>query len=188
MPDRNPAVLDFLATRRSVPPKLLHAPAPTGEALDGILGLALRVPDHGKMEPWRLIVLDRAALDRIAAPLEAWMRGRDADEAAVAKARAGLQSPLIVAVVASPGAADRIPAREQLLSAGVVCFALTQAALAAGWGAAWLTGWMAEDDFARGHLGLAADESVVGMIHIGTYDGTVPDRPRPDLAGKVSFA
>lgn len=188
MPVPNPAVLDFLATRRSVPPKLLQAPAPSGEALDALLTIALRVPDHGKLEPWRLIVLERAALDRLAGPLEAWMRGRDADEAAVAKARAAMESPLIVAVVASPQGTDRIPAREQVLSAGAVCLALLEAALAGGWGAAWLTGWPSEDDFARGHLGLAAQESIVGMIHIGSFDGVVPDRPRPDLSQKVSFA
>lgn len=189
MPPRNDDALRFLETRRSVPPKLLRDPAPEGAALQRLLTIALRVPDHGKLEPWRLIVLDRAALGRLAPPLEAAMRARGDDEAAIAKARAALASPLIVAVVSSPVASDRIPAREQLLSAANVAFALTAAALADGWGAAWLTGPLAEDRLARDHLGLAAGESVVALVHIGSdADASVSDRPRPNLADKVNFA
>lgn len=187
MPSPNPAALDFLATRRSVPPKLLRAPAPEGAELDALLTIALRVPDHGKLEPWRLVVLGRSALDRLRPAMESWLEAQGADEANRAKALSALDSPLIVAVVSAVGATDRIPEREQLLSSGAVCLMLLEAALAAGWGAAWLTGWPAHDGFARAHLGLGDAESIVGVIHIGSFDGTVPDRPRPDLTQKVTY-
>ncbi|MRX49359.1 nitroreductase [Paracoccus sp. S-4012] len=187
MPARSPAVLDFLATRRSVPPRMLSAPGPEGEALDRLLHIALRVPDHGKLEPWRLIVLDRAALDRLKPHVAEATRARGDDQAGVDKATAALDSPVIVAVVASPGATDRIPAHEQTLSAGNVCLTLLQAALADGWGAGWLTGIVAGEDFARAHLGLGPQEWVAGLIHIGTAPANpVPDRPRPDPAAKIT--
>ena len=189
MPARNEAALDFLATRRSVPPRMLTAPAPEGERLDRLLAIALRVPDHGKLEPWRLVVLGPEARARLREPLAAATAARGDDEAGIAKTVSALDSPLIVAVVHTPGPTDRIPAREQLVSAGAVAVTLLQAALADGWGASLLTGPMAEDSFARTHLGLGPDESIVGFVHIGTApDRPVPERPRPDPAARISQA
>lgn len=179
---------DFLARRRSHPPKTLTSPGPDRAALREMLTRALRVPDHGKLEPWRLVVMERAALDRLRAPLQAYVLARSGDEAAAEKAASALASPVVVAVVFAPVDSPKVPEWEQFLSAGNVCLSLVNAALAAGWGAAWLSGPIAEDaDFARLHLGLAPHERVVGLIHMGTPTAAPPDRPRPDVTAKTVF-
>lgn len=188
MDHRNDAALEFLATRRSHPPKLMTGPAPDREALSRLLALAARVPDHGKLEPWRFVVLGRETLDALAPVLQAEMRAAGQDEAAALKAAQGFASPVIVAVVFSPVESPKVPEWEQVLSAGAVCLGLVNAALASGWGAAWLTGWAALDPgFGRAHLDLAPQERVAGLIHIGTRGATPPERPRPDIAAKTTW-
>ena len=183
----NVDALAFLRQRRSHPPKLLKGPAPDRQELMNLLELAARVPDHGKLEPWRFIVLERAALDRLAPVLGDHVAARGGDEAAVTKARSGFASPLIVAVVSAPVDSPKVPEWEQFLSAGAVCLELVNAALAAGYGAAWLTGPAAQADFAGAHLGIGQGEKVVGLIHIGQRGDTPPDRPRPDIAARTTF-
>lgn len=182
MTEANQPVLDFLLTRRSRPSKLLRPPAPDDAALKLLLTAAARTPDHGKLEPWRFIVLRGAALKRLgAAVAEAGARlEKDAD--AITKARLCYdESPLCVAVIESPKP-GKIPEVEQTYSAGAVCLALLNAALAAGWGANWLSGWASHDrGFAENALGLAPHERVAGLIHIGTASAIPPERPRPDL-------
>ena len=182
-----PEALDFLASRRSRPPKMLGAPAPDREALARLLTIAARVPDHGKLEPWRFVVLERATLDRLAPVLADYVLATGGDDAAAEKARSAFASPLIVAVVSAPVDSPKIPLWEQQMSAGAVCLSLLNAALAAGWGASWLTGPAAGDAFARAHLGVAEGERVVGLIHIGTGPDQVPDRPRPDVPARTVF-
>lgn len=180
----------FLAARRSHPAKMLTAPAPDRTALTAILAAALRVPDHGKLEPWRLIVLERAALDRLAAAAAA--RGAECgmDAETIGKGEGQFaRSQLCVAVVASPKTSEKIPEVEQTLSAGALCLGVLNAALAAGWGANWLTGWPAYDRaLVEGTLGLAPQEWIAGFVHIGTIGPAAPDRPRPDLARVVTWA
>ncbi|MCK8483448.1 nitroreductase [Aliiroseovarius sp. S2029] len=189
MPDRNQAALDFLLTRRSRPAKTLTGPAPDRAALEPILTAAARSPDHGKLEPWRFIVLERGALDRLADLVD--VRGADLGEAPeqVAKMRSAFaDSPLAVVVVSAPVDSPKVPQVEQLYSAGAVCLALLNAALASGWGANWLTGWATYDrDFLRDGLGLADHETVAGIIHIGTETSAPPERPRPDLAALTTW-
>ncbi|WP_417525148.1 nitroreductase family protein [Marinovum sp.] len=189
MPDPNPAALEFLLNRRSRPAKTLQAPAPDRAALAPILTAALRSPDHGKLEPWRLIVLERAALDRLAALAltRGTALGLDPDQ--IEKTRATYaDSPLAVAVIAAPVASEKVPEVEQLYSAGAVCLSLLNAALAAGWGANWLSGWASHDrGFVEEGLGLAPGESVAGLIHIGTERAAPPERPRPNLASTVTW-
>lgn len=188
MQHTDPETLTFLRQRRSHPPKTLTGPAPDREQLMQLLTLATRVPDHGKLEPWRFVVLERAALDRLAPVLAQCVTKAGGDEAAVMKARSAFNSPLIVAVISAPVASTKIPDWEQVLSAGAVCLSLVNAALAAGYGAAWLTGPAAQDDFARAHLGVTGAERVAGLVHIGTRGATaIPDRPRPDVAAKATF-
>ncbi|WP_199260053.1 nitroreductase family protein [Paracoccus binzhouensis] len=187
MQHTDPATLAFLRQRRSHPPKLLTGPAPERHELMNLLELAARVPDHGKLEPWRFVVLERATLDRLAPVLARHVADAGGDEAAVEKARSAFASPVIVAVVSAPVESPKIPEWEQFLSAGAVCLELLNAALAAGYGAAWLTGPAAQPDFARAHLGIGAGERVVGLIHIGRRGATPPDRPRPDVAAKTTF-
>ena len=190
MPDPNPAALDFLLTRRSRPAKTLAAPAPDRAALRPLLTAAARSPDHGKLEPWRFVVLERAALDRLAALAVARgaALGLDADK--IEKARTQFADSLLaVAVVSAPKPSDKIPRIEQVYSAGAVCLALLNAALAAGWGANWLSGWASHDrDFVEGGLGLSPDEAVAGLIHIGTETTAPPERPRPDLDAITTWA
>lgn len=183
MPIPNDDALAFLLTRRSRPAKTLTGPVPDREALTVLLTAAARTPDHGKLEPWRFIVLEKPALTRLAAqiPAKGAALGIADDKIAKAIAQYG-NADLAVAVVSSPKSSDKVPALEQLYSAGAVCLSLLNACLAAGWGANWLSGWASHDaDFVQEHLGLAAHERIAGFIHIGTETNTPPDRPRPDL-------
>jgi nitroreductase len=183
MPDPNPAVLDFLLTRRSRPAKTLTTPVPDRAALRTLLTAAARTPDHGKLEPWRFVVLERLALQRLASAVPEAGARLGIEPERIGKMQAQFaDAHLAVAVVYAPKATDKIPEVEQLLSAGAVCLSLLNAALAAGWGANWLTGWAAHDaGFIHDHLGLAAGEAVAGFIHIGTETSVPPERPRPDL-------
>ncbi|WP_112320434.1 nitroreductase family protein [Oceanibium sediminis] len=189
MPTPNPDALDFLLTRRSRPAKTLVAPAPDRAALAPILTAGLRVPDHGKLEPWRLVVLEGAALTRLAevATRRAQKVGMDPDKAAKA-AQMFSGAPLIVAVISAPVESEKVPEIEQLYSAGAVCLSLVNAALAAGWGANWLTGWTATDPAFLGEaLNLRAPAEVAGYIVIGTETTAPPDRPRPEVEAKVTW-
>lgn len=183
MPDANTAVLDFLHTRRSRPAKLLQAPAPDRDELRPILKAAARTPDHGKLEPWRFIVLEKAALNRLADAVEHCGAETGRADEDIAKARQQfVDSPLCVAVIEVQKPSEKIPAIEQTYSAGAVCLALLNAALASGWGANWLSGWPSHDGaFCRDALGLSENERVAGFIHIGTATAIPPERPRPDL-------
>lgn len=183
MPTPNPQAMDFLLNRRSRPAKTLTAPAPDREALLPLLTAAARTPDHGKLEPWRFVVLERGALDRMAGAVMTRAAALDVDEDQAAKARAAFaDSPLCIAVIEVQKDSPKIPPLEQTYSAGAVCLALLNAALASGWGANWLTGWASHDRaFVEETLGLAENERVAGFIHIGTETSAPPERPRPDL-------
>ena len=189
MPPRNDAALDFLLTRRSRPAKTLTAPAPDHDALVPLLTAAARSPDHGKLEPWRFLVLRDAALQRVASAVA--VRGAELGkpESDIERVRrAFADSPLCVAVIESPKESEKIPEIEQTYSAGAACLALLNAALAAGWGANWLTGFAAYDrPLVETELGLAGHERVAGFIHIGTESVAPPDRPRPDLGQIVTW-
>lgn len=180
--------LPFLLTRRSHPPKALRAPAPDTATLDRLLTAALRVPDHGKLEPWRLMVLETAALSRLAERLVAHGPASGAPADKIEKAALTFRnSPLVVAVIACEKPSEKVPAVEQLLSSGAVCLSLVNAALAQGFGACWLTGWPAyHRPFLEQDLGLGAQEQIAGFVHIGTATNTPPERPRPDLAALVT--
>jgi len=189
MPPRNQAALDFLLQRRSRPAKLFTLPVPDRAALEEILTAALRVPDHGKLEPWRLVILQGAAFARLAELAEARALELGGDAEKVAKGRGQYDAgKLAVVVIASPKPAPKVPEVEQLLSAGALCIGIVNAAEAAGWGACWLTGWPAHDmDFAARAFGCTAGESVAGIVHIGTPPADAPDRPRPDLGRQITW-
>jgi len=189
MPPRNDAALAFLNSRRSRPPKLFGLPVPTRGEVEEILAAATRVPDHGKLEPWRLVVVQGAAFRRLAdlAEARAGELGGDAEMAAKGRGQYDL-GKLAVVVIASPKPSPKIPPVEQLMSAAALCLGIVNAAEAAGWGANWLTGWPAHDAiFAARAFGCEGDETVAGIIHIGTPAADGPDRPRPDLARIVTW-
>lgn len=184
----NPA-FEFLAQRRSYPAKAMTGPAPSRADLEPMLTAALRVPDHGKLEPWRLIVLERAALDRLAdlAEARAIATGLDSEQAAKGRGQFA-RSHLCVAVVAAPVAGTKVPEMEQVLSAGALCQNLLNAAQAMGWAACWLSGWPSyERGFLEQGLGLAHHETIAGFVHLGSEGAALPDRPRPDLARVVTW-
>lgn len=189
MPEPRPEVMDFLLSRRSRPAKTLAAPGPDRAALTPILTAAARCPDHGKLEPWRFIVLERGALDRLAELTRRLGPARgEAEEKTAKNAASFADSPLCVAVVSSLRESDKIPEIEQRLSAAAVCLGLLNAALASGWGANWLTGWMAFDrEWLEAGLGLGPHEFVAGFVHIGSETVAPPDRPRPDIAAITTW-
>lgn len=189
MPEPNQAALEFLLTRRSRPAKTLMAPWPDRAALMPLITAAARSPDHGKLEPWRFVAFTGTAPARLArlAATRATEAGLDPDTAAKGIAQFE-QTGCVVAVIASPKPSDKIPPVEQTLSAGAVCLALLNAALAAGWGANWLTGWPAYDrGFGAAAFGLETEEFVAGFIHVGSESVAPPDRPRPDLAAIIQW-
>ena len=189
MPARNDAALAFLAARRSRPAKLFQFPVPDHAQLTEILTAATRVPDHGKLEPWRLIVVEGAAFRRLADLAEAVATEQGGDAEKVAKGRGQYDlGKLAVVVIASPKPSPKIPAVEQLMSAAALCMNLVTTAEAAGWGASWLTGWPAHDaGFAARAFGCTDGETVAGIVHIGTPPDDAPDRPRPDLSRIVAW-
>jgi nitroreductase len=189
MPAPDPAVLAYLARRQSPGAKTFTAPVPDRAQLMQILTLAARVPDHGKLEPWRMIVLDRAAMARLADLAEARARALNGDAEKIEKGRGQFdRGQLAVVVISSPKLADKVPVSEQLLSAGALCMNVVHAATAAGWGACWLSGWPSHDPaFCAEAFGCTARETVAGIIHIATPAPMAADRPRPDLSKLVSW-
>lgn len=188
MPDPA-AAFAFFASRLSYPYKAMTGAVPDRAALEAILTAALRVPDHGKLTPWRLIVLEKPDLARLADLAEARAVDLGGDAEKIAKGRGQFDlGHLVVAVIASPKPSDKVPPLEQILSAGALCMNLVNAASAAGWGAQWLTGWPALDlTFAARAFGCEGEEQVVGLIHIGGKGPAAVDRPRPDMAQVVRW-
>ena len=181
----SPEVLAFMARRRSASALTLRAPGPSDVDLQQLLHLAVRVPDHGKLAPWRFIVLEGAAKDRIGAQL-AHLAGQRADAPKAQAALGKYNAPPLAVIVVSHVKPGDIPEWEQLMSAGAVTLSLLNAALAAGWGANWITDWYAFDDLALATLGVGPDERVAGIVYIGTAAEAPLERVRPDLASLIS--
>lgn len=181
--------LQALDQRRSVPSMQLGEPGPDDATLLRMLQSAVRVPDHGKLVPFRFLRIAGGARAVLGEFLVERTLRRDpkAPEAVLEKDRQRFSyAPLIVAVVARLQRGHKVPEQEQLLTAGCVCFALLQAAQACGFGAQWLTAWMAYDEAVAAKLGLAQDERIVGFIHIGTPRLEAPERERPDPAALLT--
>ena len=180
--------LDLLKTRRSAPVPMLAEPGPDAAALEQILAAAARVPDHGKLAPWRFIVFSGASRERAGTIIaETYAAGHpEADAKRLDLERRRLSAPLVVGVVSRAGPHAKIPEWEQVMSAGAVCMNLTVAANAMGFATSWLTEWYAYDRDVLGRFGLGADEKIAGFIHIGTAPGPREDRVRPVLADLVT--
>jgi nitroreductase len=180
-----PDVLRFLSTRRSASALTLAEPAPSPAELDQLLRLATRVPDHGKLTPWRFVILEGEDKARFAEALEAIATARE-DAQAVAKLGKLKVPPLCVAVISAPKLEAAIPEWEQRLSAGAACMTLLYATLAMGYGANWITDWYAYDPDANQVLGLAGPERVAGFVLMGTPREPPLERERPDRASLVT--
>lgn len=179
--------LTTLATRRSVKAKLLHSPAPGDAQLSQILAIATRVPDHGKLCPWRIKVLHKQGQEKLAEQVAIRFaeRNPDATPEQIAHERSQiLRAPLLLVVLYVP-VLGRIPEWEQQLSVGAVCMNLLHAVHAMGFGANWLTEWPAFDDGIKSALGGGADDKIAGFIYIGSFNETPEERPRPALAEVV---
>lgn len=183
MPTPNQDAFDFLLSRRSRPAKTLSVPVPDRAALLPILTAAARTPDHGKLEPWRFVVIEGDAMARLSGVVRDRGAALGLDEEQIAKGCSQFdQGQLAVVVIEVQRESPKIPPLEQTYSAGAVCLALLNAALAAGWGANWLSGWPSHDrGFMTEGLDLQDHERIAGIIHIGTETSAPPDRPRPDL-------
>ncbi|MEB1611334.1 nitroreductase [Xanthomonas campestris] len=178
-----PYSLQALDARRSVPSKQLGEPGPDEDTLLRMLASAVRVPDHGKLVPFRFLRINGDARQALGDFLAERSLAADplAPPAAVEKDRNRFNdAPLVIVVIAALRPGHKVPEQEQLLTAGCVCFALLQAAQAHGFGAQWLTAWMAYDPAVTGYLGLEQNERIAGFIHIGTPRLQVPERERPD--------
>jgi len=179
-----PDALELLRTRRSLKPVELGAPGPTAAEIETLLTVASRVPDHGKLTPWRFIVFEGEARLRAGQAIEAAFRAKypDAKPEQVGFEQKRLaRAPLVIAVVSRAGPHVKIPEWEQVLSAGAAAMSLVLAAHALGYGANWITEWYAYDRAVLEELGLKANEKIAGFIHIGRPAHAPEDRPRPPL-------
>lgn len=174
-----------LAQRRSAPAQALAAPGPSDAELDAILELAARTPDHGKLFPWRFVVLSPAFRTEAAVRLSVLA---DRQPAPV-KARAVLTKltapPVSVLVVSAPVASPKIPVWEQELSVGAVCMNLEHAAGAFGYAASWITDWYSFDVEAAALFGVGEGERIAGFIHLGSPSEPLLERPRPVMADRI---
>jgi nitroreductase len=184
-----PDAIELLKIRRSVKPREMTVPGPSPAELETILSIGARVPDHGKLTPWRFIVFEGDARMRagevIARVFAQKNPAAPLAEIDVEKRRL-TDAPLVIGVVSFTKPHPKVPAWEQELSAGASAMNIVTAATALGYGANWLTGWFAFDRDVLDGLGVKADEKLAGFIHIGTPSKPAEDRPRPALSDIVT--
>ena len=181
--------LSLLKLRRSVPPQFLTAPGPGASQLDELLTIASRVPDHGKLVPWRFIVFSGEGRARAAEVVAEAFRARNPEarpEQVEFERQRLLHAPVIVAVVSRAGPHVKIPEWEQELTAGAVCMTMLVAAQAMGFAGSWLTNWFSFDRSVLDAFGLSGSERIAGFVHLGTPTSVPSDRERPVIADIVS--
>jgi nitroreductase len=183
-------LIDYLSVRRSIPAFQMCEPGPEKAEIEEILRLASRVPDHGKLAPWRFIVYrgeERIRLGRELLKLALENKPDLSQEMIEVERTRFTRAPVVIAVVSKAAPHVKIPEWEQLMSAGALCLNLIFAANAHGWAANWLTEWFAYDERAYPVLGVGPGEKVVGFIHIGSTTFPAVERPRPELAETVTW-
>jgi nitroreductase len=177
-------ILDYLLTRNSAPIPELKEPAPSDQEIETILTAATRVPDHGRLAPWRFILYRGSAREKIGEGLAALAEKR---EGPLPEGRRNQElarfsrAPLVIGVISSPKENPKIPQWEMFLSGGLAAMNLMIAANALGYGTNMITNWYSDTEEGRALLGLAPHERVIGFVHIGTHDGPGFERPRPDV-------
>jgi nitroreductase len=184
-----PDTIEFLKKRRSVKPREMSGPGPSAAELETILTVGARVPDHGKLTPWRFIVFEgdaRARAGEVIANVFARKNPQSPPAEIEIEKRRLMDAPLVIAVVSFTKPHPKVPPWEQQLSAGASAMNIVTAATALGYGANWLTGWFAFDRDVLDGLGLKADEKIAGFVHIGTPSKPSEDRPRPALSDIVT--
>ena len=186
----NKALSEYLENRRTIPAIFLAEPGPDRETIRKILTIASRVPDHGKLAPWRFIVIEGDTRLRLNNKFRSIAMERWPDlsgEALQVESTRFDRAPVVITVVSRAAEHPKIPKWEQILSAGASCMALLMAANAYGYSGSWLTEWMADDADALASLGVAGDENIAGFIHIGTPTVPPTERPRPVLDDIVTW-
>ncbi|MFN4355071.1 nitroreductase [Parvibaculum sp.] len=182
---RSPETVDLLLTRRSAKALTMVEPGPDADELQTILTAGARVPDHGKLAPWRFIIFRgeaRAAFGQELARIHASAQPGATDDQIAFEANRLTRAPVVVAVVSRVTPGIKIPEWEQVLSAGAVCQNMLVAATALGFGAQWLTEWYAFDPEVSAVLGLQENEKIAGFIYLGSESVAKDERPRPVLA------
>ncbi len=183
------SIIDFLLTRKSPPISELAEPGPSESEIAEMIRAASRVPDHGRLEPWRFILYRGEARQRVGEGLAALAEARDGplNEARRAQELTRFsRAPLVVGVVSVPRSNPKIPQWEMFVSGGMAAMNLIHAASALGYGANVITNWYSDTPQGRALLGLAPDERVVGFVHIGSHPGGAPDRRRPEPSAIMS--
>ena len=184
------AVLRHLRQRRSVSAAALTEPGPDRRALEAMLTIAARVPDHKKLTPWRFVVLEGDARAAFGESLQRICAANEPEASAMrleTERTRFLRAPVVVAVVSSPVEHPAAPEWEQLLSVGAVCLNLLHASAAMGFGSQWITEWYGYDAKVRAAFGLAAHERFAGFVYIGTPTERPADRERPDIDAITRF-
>ncbi|MBX3569008.1 MAG: nitroreductase [Rhizobiaceae bacterium] len=178
-------IIDFMLSRASAPIDQLKGPGPGDAEIATMLTIASRVPDHGRMEPWRFILYRGKARQEIGEALVALMEAEEGPQPDGRKDKERTRfsrAPLVIGVVSSPKENLKIPQWEMFLSGGAAAMNLLIAANGLGYGANWVTNWYSESAEGRRLLGLAPQERVIGFVHIGNFDGEIWTRPRPDVS------
>ncbi len=188
LPAKNTEILNFLKSRRSNLAKMMEGPGPDAETLDDILSVAARVPDHRKLAPWRFIIFEGAARERIGAHIGRVFAAQNPDlpDRVEFETQRFMRAPTVVGVISSPVECPRgTPEWEQRLSSAICCYNMCLAGQAHGFGAQWLTEWYAYDPEILAELGLNETERVAGFIYIGTAVTPSLPRARPELKTKI---
>lgn len=178
-------IVEFMLNRASAPIPELREPAPSDSEIETMIRIASRVPDHGRLEPWRFIIYRGEARERVGEMLADLAERR---EGPLTEARRAQElsrfsrAPLVIGVVSCPKENPKIPRWEMFLSAGAAAMNLVIAANGLGYATNWITNWYSDTEEGRRILGLAPHERVVGFVHIGTFEGKAPERPRPDVS------
>jgi nitroreductase len=182
--------LRLLALRRSTPVAMLGEPGPSAADLDALLRLAMRVPDHRKLEPWRVLIIEGDARNRLGDYFAAARHLRDPDVSAAKleeERRLPLRAPVVLAIISAPvHDPKKTPVWEQQLSSGALCQTLMIAANAMGWAACWITEDPAYDSHVHAALGMKPGEQIAGFIYLGTAKEQPVERQRPDVAAKAT--
>ncbi len=183
------SVLAFLKTRKSGSAKAMGGPGPSQAQIDDMLEIAVRVPDHGKLAPWRFVLFEGEA--RAAAGEKFAMRWHHlhpghGDDALAFQRGILMRAPVVIAVISRTGPHAKIPQWERTLSSAAVCYNIVLAATAMGFAAQWQTDWIAYDAGAKSVIGCAEEEAIAGLVYIGTATAPLEDRPRPDAASLVT--
>ncbi len=184
------SLLAFLKSRKSASVKAMGGDGPNPEQLVEILSIAARVPDHGKLTPWRFVIFEGFARTKVGALFaKRWaeLNPSHGDDTLLFHAGLFMRAPVVVAVVSTAAEHLKIPVWEQQMSAAAVCFSMEMAVLALGFDVQWQSDWVAYDENAKASMRVKANENIAGLIYIGKSTVPLEDRPRPDVAKLTTY-